>query len=480
MTSSTQRVLDIFNEMNRVPRQSGHLEKIHPWLMEWGQNHGFEVLTDDSLNVIIRVPGSAGKEDAPPVVLQGHMDMVCEKERGVEHDFQNDPVISKQEGDWLKAEGTSLGADNGIAIAMAFDVATNPDIPHPPLEILITSDEETGLVGAQGLAPGVLQGQTLLNLDSEDDGVFTVGCAGGVDTYMRFPLERSPLSPQQKVYQLEVGGLEGGHSGVEIHLGKANALVLLFRALDELLRPFPHLRMTAFHGGTAHNAIPRDASALIAVSESDVDALKNFVAQLENVFATENSAIEKRLFMTLTERSVSNRDFYTTESAQKLLDIVRQVPHGVRGMSSVFEGMVETSMNLAVIRDEENQLLVNTSQRSARVSRLEELTDGLASLTRLGGGSFEKANQYPPWEPSASSPILEKSQALWKKLYNQEPVVEVIHAGLECGIIGTKYPGMDMISMGPTIVQPHSPDERMSLSSLERTYAFLLELLKEL
>jgi len=478
---NTARVIEIMDEINRIPRQSHHPELIHPWLMDWGRSRGFDVETDDALNVLIKVPGTPGFENAPTVILQGHMDMVCEKRPDVEHDFQKDPIVSWRDGDWLRAEGTSLGADNAIALALAFDLVTDPGAEYPPLEILITSDEETGLVGAQKLQPGFLEGSILMNLDSEDEGVFTIGCAGGLDTNLFLPVKRETVPPGHELRRLVIRGLEGGHSGIEIHTGKANANVLLVRALRELSDTVPELRFGELEGGTAHNAIPREARALLAVPVGELGALEKALADFENVVRLEIEAVEKNFtaeLETAESGEVPDGGLFSPADAGRLIDALRLIPHGVKAMSAELEGVVDTSMNFAVLRTEEKQVKVLTNRRSAVMSRGADFSEIMFALARLYGGSYETGNHYPPWEPKSSSDVLERGKRVWKELFGEEPEVEVTHAGLECGAIGSKYPGLDMISFGPTILQPHSPDERMNIPSVGRVRAFFRELLK--
>jgi len=476
--TATDRVLEILDEINAVPRQSHHLEKIHPWLMAWGKDHGFETLSDEAQNVLIRVPATPGYESAPTLVLQGHMDMVCEKRPDVEHDFQKDPVVSRRDGEWLRAEGTSLGADNGIALALFFDLVTDDAAEHPALEILITADEETGLVGAQNLRPDFLSGSVLLNLDSEDEGVFTVGCAGGMDTNLTLPVGRDAVPAGYEVRRLTVGGLEGGHSGIEIHVGKANANVLLLRALRSVLDAVGEARIGELNGGTAHNAIPREASALIAVPFGRTGELESLVSSLEVVLKSENAQIETRLFLKLERGEAPKTGLFSSGDAGRLVDALRLIPHGVKAMSTLIEGMVDTSMNFAVLRTEESAVKVLTNRRSAVMSRGADFSETMFGLARLYGGSYDTGNHYPPWEPRRESEVMDRSKRVWKDLFGADPEVEVTHAGLECGAIGSKYPKLDMISFGPTILQPHSPDERLHIPSLGRVRTFFRELLK--
>ena len=475
-----ERVLSIFDEINTVPRKSRKLDKIHRWLMNWGKAHNFETLSDEALNILIRVPATQGYKDADTVILQCHMDMVCEKRPEVDHDFEKDPIISWRDGDWLRAKGTSLGADNGIALALFFDLVTDPEAEHPNLEILITADEEIGLVGAQKLEPGFLTGSILLNLDSEDEAVFTIGCAGGMDTNLSLPIERTSLPADYDVRMIEVGGLEGGHSGIEINSGKASANVLLVRALRNILDAIPEVQLAELSGGTAHNAIAREARALIAVPPGRLDEIQKSVGSLEATLQSENAHIEKKLYLRLSNADAPKNGFFSLSSGSALVDALRLIPHGVRAMSLEIESIVDTSMNFAIVKTEDNAVKVLTNRRSAVMSRGEDFSQVMFSLARLYGGSYETGNFYPSWEPQLDSALLERAKEVWKKLYGKEPVVEVTHAGLECGAIGALYPGMDLISFGPTILQPHSPDERLLIPSLGRVRQFFRDFLKAL
>jgi len=475
---STERVLALMDKINEIPRQSNHLDKIHPWLMRWGLDHGFGVETDAAKNVLFRVPASSGYEKSPTIILQGHMDMVCEKRPGVKHNFQKDPIVSWRDGEWLRARGTSLGADNAIALALFFDLLTDSSAEHPALEILITADEETGLEGAQKLQKGFLKGSILLNVDSGDEGVFTIGCAGGMDINMDFPAEWLPPDDAYEYRQMSIGGLEGGHSGVEIHLEKANAIVLLARGLREILSSIPQARVAELRGGTAHNAIPREATALLAIPMTRLDEFKKVVGRFREDVVAENRVMEKNISVNLKKAERPENGLLSSFDSAKLVDVLCLVPHGVRHMSTAIEGVVESSMNFAILRSEGNRIKLLVNQRSALVSRGIDLSQIMFSLARLCGGTCATGNYYPAWEPQSNSDLLERCTMVWKRLFDREAVVEITHAGLECGAIGERFPHLDMISFGPTIVHPHSPDERLHIPSVGRVRRFFRELLK--
>jgi len=444
--------------------------------MNWGKRRGLRVRSDTAHNILMEVPATSGFEDAPAIVLQGHMDMVCEKRPDSQHDFRKDPIISWRDGDWLRAKNTSLGADNGIALAMFFELVEDREAEHPALEILITSDEESGLIGAQKLKKGFLSGGVLLNLDSETEGVFTIGCAGGIDMNLVFPIKHEAAPKAYAVRGLLIGGLEGGHSGIEINAGKANANVLLVRAIRELNLAVPELRVGELNGGSARNAIPREAGAVLALPKSHLPIIQSALEKFSGAVAEEFGDAEKNFFAKLEEASPPQRGLISLAHQARLVDTLRLIPHGVRKMYS--DNLVDTSMNFAVLRSKKGAVEVLANRRSARLSRGVDFSDITAGLARIYGGSFSTGNYYPSWEPNEDSDVLKRSRRIWADIFGTECEVELTHAGLECGAIGERFPHLDMISFGPTILQPHSPDERMNLPSVGRVRLFLRELLK--
>lgn len=472
------QVLALFEQINRIPRCSGKEKAVSDWLCAWAAQRGFVYEQDGAGNVLVRVPATEGLEEARTVVLQGHMDMVCEKTPNSSHNFETDPIPVVVDGEWLRAEDTTLGADNGIAIAIAMAVAES-DEPHPELEILVTVDEETGLTGAQKLGSDWLRGTHLLNIDSEDEGVFTVGCAGGRDTTLTLRIEREPLPDLFVTREIAVSGLQGGHSGVDIHLGRANANVLLARSLI-MIRGSGGCKSTVhlvgLRGGQAHNAIPRDASAIVAGPPQVIRHLDREIARIQKTFRAEYGSLEPNLQLSL--RSAAHpADMIAETSAKQLIDLLRSLPHGVIRMSSEVPDLVETSTNLATIRVKNDEAQIRTSQRSSYASRLTEIAGQIKAIGRLAGAETGSESSYPPWEPHMESELLGRAVEAYQSAHGQEPAVEVIHAGLECGVIGAKYPSMQMISFGPTIQNAHSPDERLYLPSLARTCAFIEALL---
>ena len=478
--AKTQKVLDVFKEIAAIPRCSKHEEKIGKWLKEWADKHEFESRMDEVGNIVIQVPPTPGYENAPIVVIQGHMDMVCEKTKTSTHDFSKDPIKFVFEGDWLTADETTLGADNGIAVAMGLIMASEDDLPHPPLELLFTVDEETGLTGANALKPGFIKGKILLNIDSEDEGVFTVGCAGGINTYLGLPLEDAPVPEDHVVVRIEAGDMKGGHSGIDIPLEKANAIIVMGRVLREISKSVEFL-LADLKGGSAHNAIPRDSEAMIWVPSGSVDLTRKVVKEFLAVLRHEFHSTEPDLSLKVeTVVSPGKVGAFTSMSTTRAIQMVLAMPHGVAAMSTDIENLVETSNNFANVSIEDGELKILSSQRSSEVSRLEAHTAKIESVSLLAGGRAESGDGYPPWPPDMESPLLARSIKVYKKLFNKEPVVEVIHAGLECGIIGDRNPGMDMISIGPTLKYPHSPDEKVCVSDIGKIWDFVAALFKDL
>ena len=471
----TRKILAAFAQISQIPRPSKREDKIVAWLLNWAADNGLDARTDEASNVLIEVPASSGFENAETLVLQGHMDMVCEKAKGHEHDFDQDPIelIFTDDG-WLTANQTTLGADNGIAIAMAMVAATDDKVGHPHLELLFTTDEETGLTGASSLQPGFLKGKQLLNIDSEDEGVFTVGCAGGEDARLVLPFTADEELPGYEAFKLVGGGMSGGHSGVDIGEQRANAIKLLFRGIH-LLTQKSDVRIATVSGGTARNAIPRDAEAVLMIPSSDTGTAVAIIAELEKKLQSEHAGTDPNLSMTLAPE---NGGFKAASAAstRRAIDTVFAYPHGVAAMSNDMEGLVETSNNLATVSVENNQLTIISNQRSSNMDSLALLCDRVMAVARLAGAEGSTSGGYPSWKPNMESALLARCLEVYAKRFGKKPVVEAIHAGLECGIIGAKYDGMDMISFGPTIKNPHSPDEKIEIESIGKVWDFMVAL----
>ncbi|MGI6395135.1 MAG: aminoacyl-histidine dipeptidase [bacterium] len=477
MSTKTKKILTLFEEINKVPRKSKNEEKISNWLVDWAKKHNFEVERDDVLNVLIKVPATPGYENKPTVVFQGHMDMVCEKTPDSNHDFSKDPIKHIFEGDWLKADGTTLGADNGIALAIALEIAVDKTVLHPPLELLFTVDEETGLTGANALKPGWLKGKILLNLDSEDEGILTVGCAGGRDTKITFKPQWSEPKGSSKQIEIKVSGLSGGHSGVDIALQRGNANQILARVLDSIAS-MAEIEIVTISGGSAHNAIPRDAVSVINIGVENVAKAIATAEKIGKKIKAEFKKREPEMSITAAEVEPLNKKVINAKESTDLINMMMSMPHGIAAMSNDIEGLVETSNNFATIVVEEGEVVILSSQRSSVESRIEWITKKVEKSSFVANAEFKSGNGYPGWEPDMNSELLAKCVSVYEKLYYIKPVIEVIHAGLECGIIGSKHEGMEMISYGPTIKFPHSPDEKMYVPSIEKIWDFTVELLK--
>ena len=471
----TRKILGAFEQISRVPRPSRREEKIVAWMLNWAAENNLEARTDEAQNIVIEVPASAGYENAQTLVLQGHMDMVCEKAKGFSHNFDEDPIeLVYTDDGWLTANQTTLGADNGIAIAMAMVAATDQGVAHPPLELLFTTDEETGLTGATSLKPGFIKGKQLLNIDSEDEGVFTVGCAGGEDACVRLPFSADETLTGYCAFKLVGGGMSGGHSGVDIFEERANAIKLLFRAIH-LLSKQTDVRISSVSGGTARNAIPRDAEAVLLIPADDAEKSQACIEQLDRKLKSEYRKTDPNLSF---ELSPENGEFKAASAAatRSAIDTIFAYPDGVTAMSKDIAELVETSNNLATVKVENGKLVILSNQRSSNMDSLALLCDRILAVARLAGAEGETDGGYPSWQPNMDSQLLARCLEVYEKRFGKKPVVEAIHAGLECGIIGSKYDGMDMISFGPTIKNPHSPDEKIEIESIGLVWEFMVAL----
>ena len=446
------------------------------YLVKFGEKHDLETLQDKTGNVLIRKNASQGCEHLKPVVLQSHIDMVCEKNSDVAHDFDTDPIQPYIDGQWVKAKGTTLGADNGIGMAYQLAVLASEDIQHGPVECLFTIDEETGLTGAFGLESGFLKGKILINLDSEDEDMVFIGCAGGVDTIGTFIPEYEKTPEGFYAFQVAVTGLKGGHSGDDIHKGLGNANKILNRFLWDATRQLG-FRMASIEGGNLRNAIAREAKAVGVVPYHKKEALRVLfnilIADIELEYKFTEPGIVFRL-----ESADMPSSIFTAPFQLRLLNTLYALPHGVLAMSQDIPGLVETSTNLASVKIKNNELIITTSQRSSVDTRKQDAANMVESVMLLGGASVEHSDGYPGWTPNTQSEILQIAVAEYRNRFGIDPEVKAIHAGLECGLFLAKYPGLDMISIGPTIKGAHSPDERVLISSVKKYWEHLLDLLK--
>jgi dipeptidase D len=462
-----------FDEITRIPRPSGREEKIAAWVREIADRHGFEVETDARGNLFVSVPASPGREGAPTVMLQSHLDMVGEKNRGLEHDFDADPLRTRIEGEWVGAEGTTLGADNGIGVAAALAAATDPSVEHGPLQLVFTLDEETGLTGAAELDGSLMRGDTLLNLDSEMDGIIYVGCAGGGDSHIELDLESTAAPAGSTALEVEVRGLRGGHSGMEIHENRGNALKLLARLLLGAHEAGLAVELERIGGGGKHNAIPREASAIVHVSSGDVDALKRRAADVLEGARTELRGVDDGVTIEVRPADGTGRVLVAGDR-DRLLRLIAALPHGVLAMSRTIPGLVETSSNLAAVtHDDAGTYRIVTSTRSSVMPSLLAVQQSIRAAAELSGARVETHDAYPGWQPDLDSAALKVVREVYGEIWGAEPEVTAIHAGLECGLLGEKKPGLDMVSFGPQIEGAHSPDERVNVPSVERFWRAL-------
>lgn len=470
-------VFDIFHQITQVPRPSKKEGKIREFLLDFAAKHNIAVKTDAVGNVVMSKPATPGCEQAPVVIMQSHMDMVCES-NDKSFDFENSPIETEVDGDWLKAKGTTLGADNGIGMAASLAAMVDDSLVHGPIEALFTVDEETGMTGANNLGPDMLGGNILLNLDSEDDAEIFIGCAGGVDTTATFHYNRSVAPTDFHYFKFDVSKGLGGHSGGDIHLGRANANKLVARFLFNLCRDH-ELSLCEIDGGNLRNAIARAAHTVFGVhtsrKEDIVVAFNNYVADIKNEYAGIEPTIELDL------ASVDRPEFAVdSTTTRNLIYALYCAPHGVVSMSRDLEGLVETSTNLASVKMKEgNTILVTTSQRSSVESRKWDIANQVEAVFALAGAEVTHGDGYPGWQPNMNSRIMKIASDAYRDLYGVTPAIKAIHAGLECGLFLTKYPHLDMVSFGPTLQGVHSPSERMFIPAVERFWGQLCEILRK-
>ncbi len=467
-----------FYELTQIPRPSKKEGKVIEFMKNFGEGLGLETLVDEVGNVIIRKPATPGMENRKGVILQGHLDMVPQKNSDIDHDFEKDSIDAYVDGEWVTAQGTTLGADNGIGVAAAMAVLESKDLQHGPVEALFTIDEETGMTGAFGLKPGILQGEILINMDSEDEGELYVGCAGGTNANLSYSYKEEPVPAGHVAYRVSLTGLKGGHSGLDIPLGRGNANKLMNRVLWMAAKAYD-VRIADMKGGDLRNAIPREAFAVVTVPESKGEDFVRFVADMEKVLQDELSSADPGVTLS-AERTETPATVMDAPSQETILNAVYASPHGVIRMSTDMEDLVETSNNVAVIKmgggTFEELCLIRSSVDTAR----DDLKNVFSSIAALAGGEITFDGEYPGWKPNMQSPILKEMREIYNNKFGKIPEIKAIHAGLECGLLGGVYPGLDMISFGPTIRYPHSPDEKVHIGSVRKFWDFLVETLKHI
>lgn len=470
-----KEVFSYFEEICSIPHASYHEEKISDYCVEFAKKHNLTYYQDDLKNVIIIKEASAGYEKEEPLIIQGHLDMVCEKTPDCDIDFEKDGLRLLIEGDYITADGTTLGGDDGIAIAYALAVLASDTISHPKLEVIFTVSEEVGMEGASGIDVSMLEGRRLLNLDSEEEGIMLAGCAGGAGAVCSLPVKKVPS--KGAAMKITVTGLTGGHSGAEINKGRANANTLMGRVLIALAKQLNY-HLAVFEGGKKDNAIPRECAAVICLSRQDLDAAEQAVADIQKDISNEYTVTDKDIQL-ITECSEELPSVMLDEaSTRQAVLLVNALPNGIQAMSADVEGLVETSLNLGILELDENELVLRYAVRSSVGSAKEALLDKISYLTQGLGGDIKISGDYPAWEYKRDSALREKMAAVYEKMYGRRPVIEAIHAGLECGLLAGKLPGLDCISIGPDMKSIHTTEEKLSISSTKRVWEFILEVLK--
>lgn len=465
-----------FYSLTQVPRPSKHEEKIQDFMLQFGDNLGLETFRDKVGNIIIRKPATPGLEDRKGIILQSHLDMVPQKNTATNHDFETDPILTVIDGEWVKAKGTTLGSDNGIGVAAIMTILASKDIPHGPVEALFTCDEETGMTGANGIKPGMLKGDILLNLDSEDEGELYIGCAGGIDVTAEFTYKEVEVPPFYVPYRISLTGLKGGHSGLDINLGRGNANKILNQLLIQASHKFG-ARLAHFEGGNLRNAIPREAFATVVIPESKKADFKDFATSFEENAKTMFHEADPGLMITINSTKMPFH-IVDEDTQKRLYKALDEVPNGMISMIKDMPEVVETSTNLAIVKSKDGKIFIACLLRSSVDANKMKLSDQMSAIFREAEAKTEVEGEYPGWKPNIQSPILEAMKEVYRIHFGKVPAVKVIHAGLECGILGAQYPHWDMISFGPTIRGPHSPDEKVHIGSVGLFWEYLVETLK--
>lgn len=474
---SPSRVFHYFEEISRIPHGSGNTKEISDYLVRFAKERHLESVQDSLGNVVIYKPASPGYENASPVIIQGHMDMVCEKAAGVRHDFLKDPLKLKMEDGWVSAAGTTLGGDDGIAVAYGLALLESDEIPHPPLEILITVDEEVGLLGAKDFDASLLKGKSLINIDSDEEGILLCGCAGGLSAVSSIPVKYRNASGH--LYEIRIHGLKGGHSGAEIDKNRANANKLAGRMLYYLKKKIG-FELAELEGGQKDNVIPRECRLILVVQPEEAELLKSALSKLEGDLRKEYAGSDEEIAISAEFLEEAEVGVLHPVSREKVIFFLMNLPNGVQKMSGSIPGLVETSCNLGILRLEDEALYSCSSIRSSVNSAKKAVAQQLEYLTEFLGGDYEKEGEYPAWEYRADSPLRTLMAETYRKMYGKEPVVGAIHAGLECGLFYEKIPGLDCVSLGPEMMDIHTPRERMKVESVQRVWDYLKAVLAEM
>ena len=466
-------VFKYFEEISQIPRGSGNEKAISDYLKKFGENLGLETIQDDALNIIIRKPATKGYENCPGVILQGHMDMVCEKNKDTNHNFVTDPIKLRVQDDMIYATGTTLGADNGIAVAMGLAVLASNDLDHPSLEVLITTDEEAGMSGAMALDGSNLKGEYILNLDSEEEGYLLVSCAGGVTAWSELNAEYTNCDSNKQGLLIEIKGLLGGHSGMDIIKQRANSNRLMGRLLNLLCIDYD---LAKIQGGSKNNAIPRECEAILVVNKDDVDRTKDCINQILNIFKHEFSTSDPDITIECNETNIDK--VFTEETKNNVINLLNLIPNGIQTMSMDIKGLVESSTNLGVVHTTENSVTFECAVRSSVKTLKDDITNKMDLLATSLGGKLRLESDYPAWEYAKGSKLEKICVETYEKLTGKKPVIMAIHAGLECGLLLDKMPHAQAISLGPDMFEVHTPNEHLSISSTKRTWDYLVAILK--
>ena len=476
-----EKIVKIFQKVSTIPRGSGNEALIIDWIAANADKQGFKYTKDEKGNLLVKVEANSDKfKKQKPLALQAHVDMVCKKNKNKVFDFKKDKIQVKEHDGFLHAEGTTLGADNGIGVSMMLSFIIGAPIEHPPLELLFTVEEEVGLCGAIALKKDMLESKILINLDSESDDNIIIGCAGGHDTDIKMPLEYEDISEKDSVFDIKIAGLKGGHSGIDIDKQRGNAIKIAARKLNRFSRNI-NFRIIDIQGGDLHNTIPDEADIKIAVSKSDVELLLRLMRSVESTLKEEYSKSDPEVFVEMLHiHGDEAKQCLTKRSTKKVLNLINALPHGVGAMCKDLPEVVETSTNVAKVFVEDESLIVYTSQRSSVMSRLAALSERIESIAQLADAEVDFGQSYPAWESNYDSKILKKVKRLYKKVFKSEANIGVIHAGLECGIIADTFPKMEILSIGPNIIDPHSPNEKVELVSITKTYNLLLEIIESI
>ena len=476
---SNEPVLRFFEEISRIPRGSGNEKVISDYMVNFAKVRNLEVIQDKAMNVIIKKPGTKGYENAPIVILQGHLDMVCDKNKETVHDFEKDPIELRVEGDMLYAKNTTLGADNGIALAYAMEILDSDKIPHPPIEVLFTTNEETGVDGASTLDPHSLKGKYLINIDSEEEGRILVSCAGGMTVIQSLPAEWENADESLLPYIISIRGLKGGHSGAEIHLGRGNSNKLMGRLLQDISRSIEY-SLAEINGGLKVNAIPREADAVIMINPKGQGKLTDKIDEWNKIFKNELRASDSGINITAKIMDVKVERVFSKDITKKVTASLVLIPEGVQTMSMEIEGLVESSTNPGVVKTTDTMIVIESAVRSSVRTLKHYIMNQCKTLAEYTGAEFIVYTDYPEWEYNPESNLRKIFEKVYEEKYGNKPEVVALHAGLECGIFKEKMPDLDMISFGPNLYDAHTPNEHMSISSSKRTWEYLLDVLKEI